>query len=723
TWNTAVMEVYEPHAMECLSLKGYSANISDPRDVELAIKSGVKMARGSMEWNDVERVKGVYDFTEFDKIINPLLENGIEPVILLCYNNPLYNGETEIMGRQYGMKNKIEIDAFSKYAAAVANHYPSVRYFEVYNEPNIGFWRPQPNVRDYSYSCMIAEREIKKVNKNAIVLGGAVASGDAKFIENMYNNNVYSYLDGVSYHPYIYFDGSNVDDGYESMAKNIHKKSSEMGGFKEQAITEVGWPTHKNGGAASSTEDEQASELMKEYVVSDSNDVNVNAVYNFINSGTNPDYNEDNFGVVNADRSPKKAYVANATLMKNTAGAQFIGEVNVKENTKAYVYVKDNEPLMILWHSYPKNSSDINDTVSFSGENVKVCDIYNNIISQNTNVVNLKNDPVYVFGLSKKWLNKALSKEVQDILNEELLAIGENSKASYFNDIISMAKSMDIKNELLSDSQALAEITRVYNVGKAFTENYKSLNVTTQKLSALLNVVHKIGIVWGRYYSAVVSPNEVVNIDADRAVENTDLLITQKENSVPGGKLMYSPSILKYAKEVLEDAKYIKNDTVASVAKSGVLKSKNTIAKNLCEMAKNMLAIETVESLNIIFQAPSENATVEIGKNSEAKVSVYNYGSTLIHGKIKIFGADNSVLGESNISIKAGENTECRINVLVKDGQTFDSSLKVAIFQNGSEIATGFVPVMKQIGPVNVTKNSNDFVENTPIENVFTVDN
>ncbi|MEG2584460.1 MAG: hypothetical protein RSA27_08135, partial [Oscillospiraceae bacterium] len=65
TWNTAVMEVYEPHAMECLSLKGYSANISDPRDVELAIKSGVKMARGSMEWNDVERVKGVYDFTEF----------------------------------------------------------------------------------------------------------------------------------------------------------------------------------------------------------------------------------------------------------------------------------------------------------------------------------------------------------------------------------------------------------------------------------------------------------------------------------------------------------------------------------------------------------------------------------------------------------------------------------------------------------------------------------
>ena len=51
---------------------------------------GVKWARLQSGWARTETVRGVYDFSWLDDIVDNLLRRGIQPWLCLCYGNSLY---------------------------------------------------------------------------------------------------------------------------------------------------------------------------------------------------------------------------------------------------------------------------------------------------------------------------------------------------------------------------------------------------------------------------------------------------------------------------------------------------------------------------------------------------------------------------------------------------------------------------------------------------------
>ena len=59
--------------------------------VAKAAEMGVKWTRLNASWSDIEKEKGVYNFSRIEVAIEMALKNGITPFILIGNGNPLYS--------------------------------------------------------------------------------------------------------------------------------------------------------------------------------------------------------------------------------------------------------------------------------------------------------------------------------------------------------------------------------------------------------------------------------------------------------------------------------------------------------------------------------------------------------------------------------------------------------------------------------------------------------
>lgn len=161
---------------------GFGMNLPLPREPRLpwsrhwwtsVFDSGVKWVRlGQYEnssdktsWDWVEQSPGVYNVQpEVDEAVRSLVENGVNIELQLCYGNALYEGEPPSRPKRidpappgvgdqdnpapaifHGLKTDDEIQGFLGYTRFMVNRYKDrIKYWEFWNEPNIGYW--QPNV-------------------------------------------------------------------------------------------------------------------------------------------------------------------------------------------------------------------------------------------------------------------------------------------------------------------------------------------------------------------------------------------------------------------------------------------------------------------------------------------------------------------------------------------------------------------------------------------------
>jgi len=111
-----------------------------PADIEIMRGLGIKGYRLSISWSrlfpngdDVREERG---FAFYDNLINELLSQGITPYITL-YHWDL----PQALEDKGGWRSRETIDAFGKYAAAVAEHYGDrVKHFAPINEPWCVAW-------------------------------------------------------------------------------------------------------------------------------------------------------------------------------------------------------------------------------------------------------------------------------------------------------------------------------------------------------------------------------------------------------------------------------------------------------------------------------------------------------------------------------------------------------------------------------------------------------
>jgi hypothetical protein len=130
-------------------------------------KLGVDVVRFTIEWNKVEPAKGRFRWGRTDQILRGLNNRRIQPVVALVGTPGWANG-----GRPPRFAPPSGKD-FAEFAGEAAERYPFVRYWLIWNEPNLRRWF-EPTIPGTYVRRLLnpAYKAIKQANRRALVGGG-----------------------------------------------------------------------------------------------------------------------------------------------------------------------------------------------------------------------------------------------------------------------------------------------------------------------------------------------------------------------------------------------------------------------------------------------------------------------------------------------------------------------------------------------------------------------
>lgn len=303
------------------------------RDLDLIAAAGFKFVRMDFGWQGIERNKGEYDWSGYDALTSDLEKRGLRAIYILDYSHPLYeetvSAKNPINGRPEervtaSPQHSDSVAAYARWAAAAARHFQGRRIvWEIWNEPNIFFWRPKPNAPQYATLAVAAAKAVREADPQATILAPAASGFPWEFIETLFQAGALDYLDAVSVHPYRDYKRSP-----ETAAADYHKlrelmdryAPAEKKGKLPIVSGEWGYATHTKGVSPET----QAAFLVRQQLANLLDGVPLSIWYDWKNDGDDPAEREHNFGTVSPDLSPKPAYRALQTMTRELGGYHIV---------------------------------------------------------------------------------------------------------------------------------------------------------------------------------------------------------------------------------------------------------------------------------------------------------------------------------------------------------------------------------------------------------------
>lgn len=297
------------------------------RDLDLIAAAGIKVVRMDFGWAGIERKKGEYDWSAYDELTANLEKRGLQPYYILDYSNPLYEevvaAKNPITGKEHkdlaSPQRPESVAAFARWAAAGAKRYSGRRViWEIWNEPNITFWKPKPDVQQYIALADATAKAIREVDSNAPIVGPATSGVPLPFIEEFFKSGILKHLDAVSVHPYRSYSKppESAADDYKKLRELIERYAP--AGKKDMPILsgEWGYATHTKGVSL----DAQANFIVRQQLANLLAGLPVSIWYDWKNDGPDAAEREHNFGIVTHNLEPKPAYVALQTMTRELTG-------------------------------------------------------------------------------------------------------------------------------------------------------------------------------------------------------------------------------------------------------------------------------------------------------------------------------------------------------------------------------------------------------------------
>jgi hypothetical protein len=320
---------------------------------------GAGWVRRDLYWKEVETSKGVYNFSSYDPLINALHNAGLRMVMVLDYNNPLYdngNSPQSAPGRA----------AFAQFAAAAAQRYAGkVTVWEIYNEPNNVFWNPAPNVNQYIALANEATAAIHAVVPGAMVVGPALAGPllrDAPLLPKTYGylNQVLASSaavhgwSAITVHPY-----RSPSQTPESVVTNLDmvRRLMTSNGIDPAKIPliagEWGYSTYAHG----VDEQTQAAYAVRSFLLAGMEHMPYTIWYDWQDDGASDTNNEYRFGLLRYGTFGTGPLKSDATKPSFTAVQQFISLLrgysfdSLLENDTVMVarYAKGSQYAYVAW--------------------------------------------------------------------------------------------------------------------------------------------------------------------------------------------------------------------------------------------------------------------------------------------------------------------------------------------------------------------------------------
>lgn len=289
-------------------------------EMEMLAEGGFTWIRMDLAWSATEREQGNYDFSAYEKLLNDLEHHKIRALLILDYHNRLYD---------QGLSPHTDEGraAFARWAAAaVAKFKGRGVMWEMYNEPNIIFWKPKPNPPDYIKLAIETGKAIRATAPDELYVGPATSQIDLPFLEQCFQAGLLDYWDAVTVHPYRQQPPETVVPEYAQLRRIIDRYAPK-GKVVPIISGEWGYSVVWRG----FDPEKQARYLARQWLVNLSQSIPLSIWYDWRDDGKNPQDPEHHFGTVRHDYrhserpvfEPKPAFLAAQTLTRTLQGMRF----------------------------------------------------------------------------------------------------------------------------------------------------------------------------------------------------------------------------------------------------------------------------------------------------------------------------------------------------------------------------------------------------------------
>jgi hypothetical protein len=318
--------------------------------------AGITSLRDELGWSGVERRRNEYRISEEQtRTFRSAAEMGVQPMLILDYANPLYDDGDR-------PRSDEALEGYARYGEYLVRHFgASVRMYEVWNEYDIPIGMPAKyrtggSPQDYVKMLQAVYPRLKAVDPQGVVVGGAPTPGGVRngWLEQVVQLGGLQHCDLLSIHSYNYSgrDAARTPEAWETWMSEVQQMLRKYNQNQDVPllVTEMGWPTHV--GKPHGTEPAlSASYLARLYLLGRTLPY-LRGIwwYDYQDDGWNPEYNEDNFGIVRPDLTPKPAYYVMADLAPLIPRSAFLGTLETPdENLRGLLFRLENQEWWAIW--------------------------------------------------------------------------------------------------------------------------------------------------------------------------------------------------------------------------------------------------------------------------------------------------------------------------------------------------------------------------------------
>ncbi|AHF89595.1 glycoside hydrolase family 10 [Opitutaceae bacterium TAV5] len=288
------------------------------KEVELSRQLGIDIIRTELAgWETTQPREGEWNFSVADTVLDALARHGIEIQPVFGYSTRWAStGDPQAKDWNEWNKTAPRLEPWLNYVRTVVERYGDrVRYWEIWNEPDISFWRAPTEAYVELFDRTSAL--IKKTSSRALVLNGGLAMvrrpPNPDFVTRFLASASPGNWDIFAYHDYHTF-------------AQLLQRREEVGALLPRLKVKL--PVWVNEGGSHTLlaggEREQARRLVKKISTAPSLGIGAYFWYNLRDDGLDPGEPEHHFGLTLHDGQPKPAWSAFQALIRELGAARYL---------------------------------------------------------------------------------------------------------------------------------------------------------------------------------------------------------------------------------------------------------------------------------------------------------------------------------------------------------------------------------------------------------------
>lgn len=325
---------------------GVSVQTYTTAALDKAAAVGIKLIRKDLCWACVE-VNGSMSFSRYNTFMSDLSSRGMSVLWILDYGHPDHGGSTPLTPTDQA--------AYAEFArqAAVQYRNAAVAGYEIWNEPDIAAYWPNPDVNAYASLFNAAQTAIKGSVPNVKVVTGGIAADDYAFLYNMVNTGKVSGASAIGIHPYR----TLAPETFAADVQPLLRVARNAGMNTTLWDTEWGYSSYGDldasvygNGADARALRRQGVLVLRKVLTNIALNTPVSVVYSLLDAGTNATDREQNFGLLKADGSDKPAIVGLRSLYAAQNGRVLKGFLpDVPPNLHVLRWDGSTDQAFVVW--------------------------------------------------------------------------------------------------------------------------------------------------------------------------------------------------------------------------------------------------------------------------------------------------------------------------------------------------------------------------------------